>query len=345
MFRAKRGEDDERPVSVQLSDKMAFDHISVPRSEFGAAPWLFGTDIDRSLIDKIDINKTSAGKVLAMGQGMQTGLNGVFGGHPPSVVNDWDLPDEAWFVRARNSDVRRWMIRDSGELLIYPNAYSRIADLPKEMRKYLQQHKAELEKRAAYRRGNCEWWQYTWPLHAERYIGPRILCPYLAIENHVALDEGQRFLGLTDTTVIFPTGTPENFRYFLALLNSKILTRRFRFIGKLKSSGIRENFHNSIAKIPLHRIDWKSQEERGLHDALVKQASRLEELVSGAAAKAKQTATNLSAIATVERKIDDAVCELYGLTSTDYEQISNDLLGDKAKAVASRKGESLMAED
>ena len=324
---------------------MAFDHIAVPRSKFGAAPWLFGTDTDRPLIEKIDINKTSAGKVLVMGQGMQTGLNGVFGGHSSSVVDDWDLPDEAWFVRARNSDVRRWMIRDSGELLIYPNAYRRLADLPKEMRKYLQQHKARLEQRAAYRRGNCEWWQYTWPLHAERYSGPRILCPYLATENRFAVDEEQHFLGLTDTTVIFPAVTRENFRYFLALLNSKVLTWRFRFIGKLKSGGIREYFHNSVAKIPLHRIDWKSQEERGLHNVLVKQVLRLEELVSSAAATAKPTATMMGAIATAERKIDDVVCELYGLTSGDYEQITSDLLNDQAKTVGSKEDESLMTHD
>jgi len=268
---------------------------------------------------------------------MQTGLNSVFGGLPLSVVEDWDLPDEAWFVRARNSDIRRWTIRDSGEVLIYPNAYSRFSDLPKEMRNHLQRHRDELKSRAACQRGNCEWWQYTWPLHADQYAGPRILCPYLATENHFALDEERRFLGLTDTTVIFPTGTREDFRYFLALLNSKVLTWRFRFIGKLKGGGIREYFHNSVAKMPIHRIDWKSQQQRALHDTVVKLASRLLALVTDAAGATKLTATMASAVSSAEQKIDNAVCELYGLEPADYEQICADLSDDQVEIGESEK--------
>lgn len=325
VYRAKRKDPDERPVLAQLGDVETFDRIVVPRKEFGTAPWLFGTDNEKPLIAKIDKGRVPIGSILPIGQGMQTGLNDVFGGHPPSVVRDWELSDEAWYIRARNSDIRRWLINDSQEVLLFPNAFSKLSDVPKEMRNYLQRHRALLQKRAAFKRGDCEWWQYTWPLHSDRYDGPRILCPYLATENHFALDEDRRYLGLTDTTVIFPGRTREDFRYFLALLNSKVLTWRFRFIGKLKSGGIREYFHNSVAKLPVHRIDWDSPRERGLHKSLVGLATRL--ITLKADNPGGLTASMKGVIVTAERKIDESVCDLYGLSPADYEQISRDLLG------------------
>lgn len=126
-------------------------------------------------------------------------------------------------------------------------------------------------------RGNCEWWKYTWPLHKDRYGGPKILCPYLASDNRFAIDADNEFLSLTDTTVLFPREHSEDFEYFLGLLNSELLEFRFRSIGKLKAGGIIEYFWNSLSKLPIKRIDMRNRSQRALHDEISHAASSLSE--------------------------------------------------------------------
>ncbi len=60
------------------------------------------------------------------------------------------------------------------------------------------------------------------------------------------METSRSLLGLTDTTVLYDNDQPEDLRYILGLLNSTLLTYRFRFIGKLKSAGILEYFWNSL---------------------------------------------------------------------------------------------------
>jgi hypothetical protein len=131
---------------------------------------------------------------------MQTGANAVFGKLSSDDVSAWGLPSELLKQRARNSDIQQFFVERSGEFLLYHEDVDRYESLPESVQRYLEEpaHRAKLEGRAAYRRGNCEWWRYTWPLHRERYRGPRLISPYL-----------------------------------LALLNSRLMTFRFRGLAKL----------------------------------------------------------------------------------------------------------------
>jgi hypothetical protein len=71
-----------------------------------------------------------------------------------------------------------------------------ISELPNPIRQYLDQHEAKLKKRAAYKRRNCEWWKFTWPLHKSNYSQEKIISPYLSNRNRFALDRSRRFVGL-----------------------------------------------------------------------------------------------------------------------------------------------------
>jgi hypothetical protein len=184
--------------------------------------------------------------------------------------------------RARNTDIQRGTIRDRGEYVLYVEDAESLESLPDGVRKHLKRHRRELESRAAYRRGDCQWWRYTWPLHKSLYSRRRILCPYLAGSNRFALDETCEFMGLTDTTVLFDNGQPESLEYLVALLNSKLLSFRYRSIGKVKSPGIREYFWNGVSRLPLRRATGNPL--AGLRD---------------------------------EREIDQAVYELHGLTPAE----------------------------
>jgi hypothetical protein len=184
------------------------------------------------------------------------------------------------------------------------------------VRKYLLSERTELEKRAAFKRGNCSWWQYTWPLQKEFYNGPRIICPYLAKENRFAIDECFKFVGLTDTTVIFPMEQKENLKYICSLLNSSLLNFRFKGIGKLKSNGIREYFDNAVSQLPIRRISWKSQKDVQIHDRIVD----LYDSIAYGKSQLANPLTSLAArdvrtqISKDECELDELVFELYGFT-------------------------------
>jgi len=145
----------------------------------------------------------------------------------------------------------------------------------------------------------------------------------MASRNRFAIDENDEYLGLTDTTVLFDNDQPENILYFLGLLNSRLLTFRFRSIGKLKSGGIYEYFWNSISRLPIRRIDFTKSKDRATHDRLVEFVEQMmatkmkEEFTTGGAAEVAQRKC-----AALERQIDKIVYELYGLNDAEIELVT-----------------------
>jgi type I restriction-modification system DNA methylase subunit len=303
-------------LESELSDAAFFSHAEVPQSTLDADSWSLEASGVRNLYNKIDTVGTPLGNILLIGQGMQTGQNDVFGLRSAEEIKSWQVPTGMWFLRATNSDIQAYAITNRGEHILFPNAVENFDDLPLGVRKFLHSHEKALKGRAAYKRGDCEWWQFTWPLHADHYDKVRIICPYLAETNRFAIDAQKQFLSLTDTTVLFDSGQRENMWYLLALLNSKLLTFRFRGLGKLKSKNIYEYFWNSVSKIPIRRIDLDDPAEAMVHEMLSDLAKR----IATALTEAIQTRSTAD-LERLERKagalrqdVDAAVYSLYGLS-------------------------------
>ena len=83
---------------------------------------------------------------------------------------------------------------------VYPNDLDEL-NCDEGVGKYLQEKKDILTSRAAYIRGNCEWFKYTWPLHKDKYHLPKIIVPYIAPENRFALDEKAEYISLKDKNI------------------------------------------------------------------------------------------------------------------------------------------------
>jgi len=296
-----------------------FHTVSVPQNRFTARPWVFTTDTAQALLDQIDDAGEPLGSVLHVGQGMQTGRNTVFGGLDQATIDAWALPEKAYYQRVRNSDIQRYHFATTGRYLLYTEAFTAFSQLPAGAQAHLRAHRAELEARAAYQRGNCQWWQWTWPLHKQYINRNKIYCPYLATDNRFALDTTHSLLGLTDTTALYDKGQPEDVRYLLGLLNSSLLTYRFRYIGKLKSGGILEYFWNSISKLPIRRIAPTDPR----HQRMVELAQRM--IDSHAAAGRVRTPRDRtridSQIKTTNRLIDQLTYDLYGLDANQTRTI------------------------
>lgn len=261
-----------------LSDDLNFSSAVVPSSNLRSASWNFGNEGIETLLSRLDQAGTPIGEILKIGQGMQTGANEVFDFKSDEVLMRQLVADGLLYQRARNSDIGKFSISTSGPFYLFLENVGSYKDLPKAVKEHLKSNELKLRNRAAFKRGDCEWWQYTWPLHLEDFNSSRIYCPYLAIENRFALDEEKRFLGVTDTTVLYDNNQPESLKYFVGILNSRLLTSRFKFIAKLKGGGVYEYFENTVRKLPVPRLkleDSRYQRILELVDLLVASSNGL----------------------------------------------------------------------
>ncbi len=304
---------------IQKNDILSFKKYSCKNSYFSNDNWTFSAKNEENIISKIDTNSDILSKVCYIGKGMETGRNKIFGGINKSKLDEFMLSKEQYYMRARNSDIQRYYIKRSDEYLLYLENESKFSDLQKLLQEYLIENEKILKERAAYKRGDCEWWKYTWPLHKEYYQRKKIYSPYMAKFNRFCLDEKNEFLGLTDTTVIFDNNQEEDIKYILALLNSKLLTFRYKFMGKLKSGNVYEYFWNTISNLPIKRINMKIENEKSLHDEIVKLVEKMfvlnKELNE---TKLPYETNNIKRqITNTDKTIDSLVYKLYGLTNDE----------------------------
>jgi len=207
---------------------------------------------------KVDNSYSKLGDLVFVGKGMETAANPVF------IFENYPSCFDSQFIRKRaNSEIiRPYLLNEEKEYLLYFEDVDQFNDLPIEIQNYLNEseNKEILENRATVRNEGRIWWKYSRPLHKSKYNSNKILCPYRATYNRFALDESSEFIGLTDTTVIFDTNSEISLKYLLALLNSKLLTLRYKTIGKPTGGGIHEYFENQIRKLPIPEISTDDQE-------------------------------------------------------------------------------------
>jgi len=175
---------DDATVHVRKMDRATYttrqvvDGMRTERSPFGVYdhairldehPWHFPSAREAELFDLMDSAGQPLRSLCELGQGMQTGANDVFANFSDDEVRQLGFPAELLKRRARNSDIDAFYIRENGPWALYLEDVARYDDLPQTVRSYLERDdvRAKLEGRAAYQRGNCEWWRWTWPLHRE----------------------------------------------------------------------------------------------------------------------------------------------------------------------------------
>lgn len=310
-------------IENSIANKKDIDCYKINQSQFTENSWLFANNEVQEILNKIDKNGQELSKILVIGQGMQTGKNSVFGKFSIDDIKNMGLKKGQFFQRARNSDIKRYFLNDSKEYLVYLEDFESFDALPDKLKEYLNQHETELQNRAAYKRGNCEWWKYTWSLHKDCYNRDKILCPYISKENRFAIDKDKHYLSLTDTTVIFDNNQEENLEYIVGLLNSKLLTFRYKYIGKLKSGNMLEYFWNQISKIPLRRINFSSPTDKTNHNRIVELVDKMiglnKVLQSIRTPHEKNNITRQ--IQATDNQIDSLVYELYGLTEEEIKTV------------------------
>jgi hypothetical protein len=229
-----------------------------------------------------------------------------------------DEPKEfpAQFIKKRvtGKNIERYLLKPAESYILYFEDIDNFKNLPVSIQEYLRKHKKELSKRAdKKRRPAAPWWNYTFAMHKEYYHLPKLYCSRRAFRNTFCYDEGFDYLGFSNMTVVFETNAAYALKYLLALLNSRLLTFRYRSIGKQTGGGSFEYFPNGIGKLPIPEADAKTQREFVVLVEKMFELKRREYTEQNPQAK-KIISRQIDG---VDRVIDEAVYELYGLTQEE----------------------------
>jgi predicted type IV restriction endonuclease len=283
-----------------LSTGPDFEKLVVNQKEFSSTSWNFGSKADNKIIDLIDSMGVPLGDTFTVGKGMETGSNNAFSMQitDPSVITN--LSQRGLIKeRARNSDIDGYTIQNSGKWMIYPHAVDKFADLPPEMQTALKENRHLLEKRAAFMRGDCEWWRYSFPLHFEYFQAPKIVTPYMSTNNSFSYDLEAEFFFSTDTTVLYgpPELTEEQARFLVGILNTQLYSARYKYLSKLKGGGQFEYFAKQVSRLPV-----PPYVARGEFESFV--ASKVEEIQNC------KTAIETSLLESEKRELKETIQEL-----------------------------------
>jgi type I restriction-modification system DNA methylase subunit len=262
---------------------------------------------------KIDGNHPLLQDICLVGKGMETAANDVFifTKHPKQ------FPKKFIKKRMIGENIGRYFLTDNPDFLLYFEDVENFKELPVSIHNHLNENRKILKGRATVKNEGRIWWRYSRPMHKEYYHLPKIWCSYRSKENAFILDETSNYIGLTNTTVIFGTNDDYSLKYLLALLNSKLLTFRYKSIGKQTGNGVFEYFANGIGKLPIPQADKKTQDKISM---LVEKMLELKQKET--AEKNQQLKTMITRqIEGVDKAIDTAVYGLYGLTEDEIKVV------------------------
>ena len=260
---------------VQGNDnQLGMERVTVPQSELLDGNWTL-SPFRNTVFATIDAHPKLQELVAEVGKGMETARNDIFE-VDSSTLNRLGLSTSSSLVkpRASNTNLHEYGVVPLDKYVLWLED-TEFEDLPTGVQGYLNEHRDELEKRAAFRRGNCRWYRFTFPLHADKHFGPKLMHSYRGHANQFVVDRDGKWLGLTNTTHVFLDDSSPDPYALAALLNSEVATFRMTALGGLaKQTGPRmfEYFDNQLAKLPAPRLTDKQEEElaelgRDAHEA------------------------------------------------------------------------------
>lgn len=226
--------------------------------------WFFVDSETRRRWDAMAGGET-LGQRYALGKGMETGCNRAFCLSEAVVASLSEA--ERRFTRARlhGRDVHALQTIGPSSWLLYTPAAASFEALPAALREQLSVHREALEARAAHRRGDCEWWRFSWPLHRERHQQWRVVSPYRCAQHHFAPVPPGVAVGLTDTTWVF-VDSEEEALALSVLLCSEPIVDRFEGLTKHTGLGMKEFFEYQLRDLPLPR-GWDRSLQKKLANA------------------------------------------------------------------------------
>ncbi|MCX6133031.1 MAG: Eco57I restriction-modification methylase domain-containing protein [Ignavibacteriales bacterium] len=247
---------------------------------------------------------------------------------------DREVDLEAGILRTyvKGKFIRRYNIhREANEVTIFPydsNATLLSAEhMAKEFPltwQYLNDsaNKKILNQREEGRFGK-NWWCYSRPQNMKILWHRKILTPFNAFKCSFGLDDRGDFVFSAGVSgaygIVLKHEAKASYEFLLAILNSSLTF----FVIKNISTALRGNFwsfeNKYLLKLPIRTVDLEDPRDKQAHDQIVKLANEMlqsKEKLAGAKTDAEKNRLELQC-ESLDRQIDEAVYELYGLTEEE----------------------------
>lgn len=219
--------------------------------------WSLSNKTSEELIKKIK-NHSKLIDLCDIGTGIKSGYDPAFV-VTEREINDYQLERAILKKWIKNSDIRKYSIRNSPFYVIYTISDININDYPN-IKKYLSEFKDILKEKQQSRGENRPWFELYRP-REYLFVEPseKILCPYKAPENRFAYDN-KGICGSGDIYGLISKEDKPNIslKYILAILNSKLINYYYTIEGKKKGS-VFEYYTEPLSKIPIPEISADQQ--------------------------------------------------------------------------------------
>jgi len=312
---------------------------TIENKNFMAAPWMFSTDVEKILVDKIFVGAVPLSDLPArIGRGSSSGADEVFilrrKGNVLTTRQGSKVAVEHGILRIPifATDFGRYSFDpESNEVIIFPyNVKENCYELKpeSEMRRdypraydYLASRKKELEARKQFK----AWYGFSAPRNLDVHDSAQILVPLLADKGlYCRLPENAAHFCLMASGGFSITVNAESSlspNYVLGLLNSRLLFWRLRSISNIFRAGWITCTKQYVETLTIRTINFSDPADKSRHGRMVKlveQMLSLHKQLAGAKTPDEKTRLQRQIDAT-DQQIDQLVYELYGLTDKEIQ--------------------------
>jgi methylase of polypeptide subunit release factors len=247
-----------------------------------------------------------------------------------NTIEKKNLEKEVLRPLVKNGMIRRYDLNYNDEFLIFTTNNTEIDKFPN-VKKHLEEYRANLDERYDYKKGNFEWWRLSNLRNISSIISKKdkLFVPMIAPENRFVYVNSDDYICTADVYVIILEDTEFDLRYIQGILNSKLMNlvvkRNSKAVdGSAKTSDgeSKRRFSYSaknISNLPI-KIASKSQQKQ--LSILVEEIDSLHKNL----AKFKNKDTNeknkiMVRIKTVDSEIDEMVFKLYDVNASEFKNL------------------------
>lgn len=295
---------------------------AVPVSQLAPDGWQLDDPTVAALLRKLQQNSTPLGVLpgVQMYYGIKTGCNEAFvidGATRQRLLDEDPNSADVIFPWLRGRDLKRWQTKPSGKFVIFTRRGIDIKKYPA-VKCHLEQFKSKLEPRprewkpaypgekwAGRKAGSYKWYEIQDNIaYHKEFLKPKIMWPEMSAEFRITYDTSNLFCN--NKAYILPTED----LFLLGILSSK--TMEFfaaHTVDKIKGDSYCLYAHY-VEKFPIPQADDAARQ-------LLRNAV--------AAIIARVQADPADDITAQERKIDELVYDLYGLSMRERDIIENEI--------------------
>jgi len=316
--------------------------ILIENSNLTDLPWMFSTNTENLIAEKLLKNSVPLSALSRIGRGsssgddnvfMQQNKKGSFSTRTNEIVN---IENEILRIPIYATDFNRYTFSPkSNEAIIFPykineNGYELISEnemksiFPKAY-EYLISRKKELESRKQYK----SWYGYSAPRNLDVHEKAHILIPLLADRGlfcrlpQKSNDYCLMASGGFSITINAESGLSPN--YILGLLNSRLLFWRLSMISNIFRGGWITCTKQYVETLPIYKINFTIESEKLHYDNMISLVDQMLQTKKDFRSAKSESDKKLyeQKISILDKKIDELVYKLYGLTDDEIKIVED----------------------